>query len=559
MDSTCRPHPNRSMYEGLALQRLGPRLAAHRLSVDLPGLREVPIFFGTLAAYLALGWVLAGRGILQGDAYSRVEIAQRILFSNDPHLAAIGFVWGPLPEIALLPIVALKPLVPMLTTTGFATNIISALCMAGAAQIMYLMLRGFTLSVVAAVVLTAAFAAHPLIIFFGANGMSEAMLLLFLLGAAYFFREWIRDASIRSQVYMALCLAAAYLTRYEAVAACAAVAIITLIVSFRRAKGPTRSRLEASVADVTIACGPAFLAFVLWAVVSAVVTGQPFEQFSSAYGNSAQIRALGLGFAPRSVALLSHVAQQLAILEPAVPVAIAGGILAAVMRRRLEVIAPLLMLGVALVFMVEAEFTGAVQSFMRYLILVVPTAVLGMAALLVARDGNTWRRLMLATSCIAFAATMVASAVGVSSVPLDGGDAYQVRAAFGSTSDGPERMMNQFVTERQIAHDVDAMKLPPGSVLMDDFLGFAVAVNSLQPDVFVITSDRNFPSALADPSGSGCTYVLVPKPTGPGTLDALNRQYPDLYANGAGLATLVKDYPHPGGVSWRLYRVAPAP
>lgn len=47
-----------------------------------------------LAVYLAVGyWLHVRHGFILGDALSRVSAAQSVLFSRDPHLAAIGFIF----------------------------------------------------------------------------------------------------------------------------------------------------------------------------------------------------------------------------------------------------------------------------------------------------------------------------------------------------------------------------------------------------------------------------------------------------------------------------------
>jgi hypothetical protein len=140
---------------------------------------------------------------------------------------------------------------------------------------------------------------------------------------------------------------------------------------------------------------------------------------------------------------------------------------------------------------------------------------------------------------------MVASALPVSAVP--------VRATLGPPAEPPE-VPAWFGTDRRIAADLDAMDLPPGSVLVDDFDGFPVPLNSRNPRQFVITSDRDFQTVLSDPAAAGVVYVLVPAQA---SRDAINRRYPTLYANGAGMATLVREYASRNGGNWRLYRLHP--
>ena len=59
---------------------------------------------GRSSVYLAVGyWLQVRHGFIIGDALSRVFAAQSVLFSRDPHLAAIGFIFTPLTAMVQLP------------------------------------------------------------------------------------------------------------------------------------------------------------------------------------------------------------------------------------------------------------------------------------------------------------------------------------------------------------------------------------------------------------------------------------------------------------------------
>ena len=60
---------------------------------------SVALFFG-VAIYLY--FVVEMR---VGDAWSRTANGMLILFSRDPHIAAVGFVWNPAPSILQLPLI----------------------------------------------------------------------------------------------------------------------------------------------------------------------------------------------------------------------------------------------------------------------------------------------------------------------------------------------------------------------------------------------------------------------------------------------------------------------
>ena len=148
-----------------------------------------------LSLYMAAALFIAFSGatdLLGGDGVSRVEIADRMLFSRDPHLAAIGFVWSPLPVVALLPLVALKPIWPFLVTGALAGNIVSAIFMAGAVVQMLGLLGDLAVGRRMRWALTVAFALQPMIILYAANAMSEAPLIFFLLLVVRRLYEWLR-------------------------------------------------------------------------------------------------------------------------------------------------------------------------------------------------------------------------------------------------------------------------------------------------------------------------------------------------------------------------------
>jgi hypothetical protein len=110
----------------------------------------------------------------------------------------------------------------------------------------------------------------------------------------------------------------------------------------------------------------------------------------------------------------------------------------------------------------------------------------------------------------------------------------------------------------EVARYLDALRLPDGSVLVDVFEGYAIVLRSERPKQFVITPDRDFAAALADPSIFGVRYILAPYPIGYGLLSSVTRAYPDLYRSGAGIASLVETFDtHRPFFRWRLYAVTP--
>jgi len=530
----------------------------------LPAVTEgAAIFWLALTGYLAVAVLLVfGANIVQADALSRVGNAEYVLFSRDPHLAAIGFVWSPLPSLLMLPLLPFKLLFPQLVQLGFAANIVSAVSMGGAVYLTWRILNDLAIARPWRLILTLLFAIHPMIIFYGANGMSEALFLFFLILSVRFLMAWLRTGRLEWQVYAGLALGGAYLCRYEALPAGLGALAVVAIVSWMRGQANREQRLVTALCDAAIVGAPFALAVAVWAVASYIIVGHPFEQFASIYGNDSQMRTLSLGHSSADV--LGALVQVLA-LQPLLIAAIAFGGLRAARRRDLRVLAIIAVLVPVLLFAGWARSNGTIAPWLRYFIAVIPLAVL-MAGFAVGEAGETIGRLglrgRLKTSLKVAAVMSVAVAVAASaaamtdpSVAPEEGHELSYLTTGGHVSADQERAARRFVTERAIADYLDGLHLPRGSVLVDSFIGYAIVLSSTRPEQFVITSDRDFKQAIADPSGTGVQYILVPRERGLASLDAINRAYPTMYESGAGIGHLVSEFPNVGdGADWRLYR-----
>ena len=72
------------------------------------------IILFTAVLYLGAGVWLAGQDIVHPDAMSRVADGYFAVFSRDPHLTASDFLRGPLPSLAVIPLLLFAPVVPVL-------------------------------------------------------------------------------------------------------------------------------------------------------------------------------------------------------------------------------------------------------------------------------------------------------------------------------------------------------------------------------------------------------------------------------------------------------------
>jgi hypothetical protein len=550
------------------------RTDSSAVALPRPGERAIVAGLAWLAYMAAAVVVVLQAHSIIGDAWSRVANAYYVLFSRDPHLAAIGFVWNPLPSLAVIPLLPLKLLWPDIVATGFAGSIVSALCMAGAVWEVHGIALDWHVRRSARLLVTMLFAFNPMIVYYGANGMSEAMFIVTLVVAVRYLARWAADLETASLVVAGFALAAAYMTRYEAVVAAMGATGVVLMISALRTPGDLRKRIAEGLADGAVLVVPFVTVFVGWAVASWLIVGDPFQQFTSVYGVVSQLavaqssvaQTTGQGTASAYV----WIARQLIGLEPGFFLLGLLG-LAVTFRGRWALTLPAVsILGGVVAFAMFGFLTGRTLGWLRYLITEIPlTSILALAVLAPNRAGarKPGRALVktAAAKAIGLAAlALVAIAVPVGAAtmldrgqnPQDGGEAFQLRPiVFTQEKLGAITPTGQFDVGRQAATYIDGLNLKSGSVLVDGAMGFPVILESRNPTQFVTTPDRDFQEALLDPVSFHIKYLLVPESVGYQSLDAINRAYPGIYDNGAGVGRLVRQF-SAGGNRWRLYEVS---
>ncbi|MGE2718281.1 ArnT family glycosyltransferase [Mycolicibacterium celeriflavum] len=543
---------------------------------------KVAAFASSFTVYIVFGyWLQVENGFILGDALSRVSAAQSVLFSRDPHLAAIGFIFTPLTAMLQIPAVLLSPLWPDLTARAFAGSIMSAVFMAGCvAQVMSMgtdrsLPRGYIIAV------TALFALNPMIVFYGSNGMSEAPFLFFITWAVRRLIMWMIDDDVHHLIAAGgIAMALSYLTRYDAVACIAAAGVIVGVTTFLRARGAPRVRR--AVLDLLLVSGPGFASFIGWAVASWLITGEPFAQFTSQYGNAAILQQTGTQAVDFGSGTIFAATCVLLLAPSLVPLAVWAGVLR--LRRPYwpTVIIPLALYGGVLAFQAYSYASGSTFPFLRFYIAAIPFAAC-LAMLAVPERGFVpakrrgryapvaaevplprGGRLSYALVAVLFAVTVPVTAWGMN-LPKYAPQEYALAAVLSPDPDDvsdrravERRVVASFSTEREIARYLDSLDLPESSIITDTVYGFAVVAASARPKTFVVPSDPDFTALLNDPVGQGVKYLLAVPASGRGLSDALNVRYPTLYDTGADIATLEVEIPNDGDSqpTWRLYRVA---
>jgi 4-amino-4-deoxy-L-arabinose transferase-like glycosyltransferase len=447
--------------------------------------------------------------------------------------------------------------------------------MAGAVYQVRASLREMGVSRAASVILTVLFALHPMIVLYGANGMSEAMFLFFALTVVRYLTRWVRVQESPALVHAGLALALLYLTRWESVAVASGSVVGVVILSYLRGRGHGQQGRTTATADALILAVPFAAAVALWALASWIIVGNPFESFTSVYGQMSQQtigaqeiqEATGQG----TPAAIGYVAGQIVGIAPAAAI-VGAGLILALLRRKIQTAVPIVLLGAALTFSVWAFLTGRSYGNLRYYIVVVPLVTLAAGAVLARLDAapNGMARIRRSVNFVITVAVVAVVGLGLPSGlatmldrKLGRGTHDQVSLLVGSHDARTLPTVSwqgEDSAARGLVAYLDGLALSPGSVLIDVAFGFPVVLQSRQPDVFVITPDRDFPAVVADPAAFGIRYLVVPPAFGYGLADAIERSHPGMYDTGAGMADLVKQFGS-GDVSstWRLYQLRGVP
>jgi hypothetical protein len=578
------------------------------------------LFLASFAFYLGVGlWLNLRYGYIAYDSQARVANASYVIFSRYPHFAAIGFVWNPLPSVVELPLVLARDIWQPMLSRSIAGVVMSSVFMAGAVVVIRGILvdrgvsRGWRWGLVAA------FALHPMIVLYGANGMSEAPYIFFTAWAVRRLMRWLRSDCVSDLVIAGVAIGLDYMTRYEALAVGAGAGALVLTVAWARINDSDgRPSHEYAFLDAGIVLLPLVVSFVVWTGSSWLITGSPLLQFSSVYGNSEQVKESSSFIAQSSRAAggaLAFVVRNALALEFLLPVVAAVAIGVAFRRRDLDVLAPLVLFGAALGFSALLYVMGDTLPWLRFSIMGIPLAVVLSATLVplqrhevaaskpqktTTRPAHARHRRALSLppmlhrperihhpsfkttsrspaglrALVWFARPKILALTGCLALllaipiawramldPRIGLQEEFLNAVVHPRTDPPslDPTLTAFGPSEALARRLDSMRLPRGSVLIDIFQGNPVFVRSDDPYQFVLDSDYDFLRDLDDPARYGIRYIVEYPPQEGNNLGqsyAVNRRYPSMWTNGAGIATLAFSEGQGAGTI-RVYRVDP--
>ncbi|MGY5484843.1 glycosyltransferase family 39 protein [Paenibacillus sp. ALE2] len=506
-----------------------------------------------LSAGIYFSYVL---GYMHTDALSRVANAFYVLYSRDPHLGAIGFIWNPLPSLLEMVILLLYPIFPALASYGLAAVILSATFSALTAMLLYRAGVRTGLSSRMSLLLALLYALNPFILLFGANGLSDSLYIYFIMMTVIEFALWLKDRMTASLIVSGLALAMAFWTRYEAVplGVAMAVGVVLAILFLHRNLGrrelALREKLHKVEATWLLLLLPVVFSGLLWIFFNYLIMGNAFYFLNSEYSNTAQSAELlnddkFVEIFSNPLVALKFIASKTIWYSVPLFAILFIRLLSGRLFRWGTLIILLLFLSVpGLQFLLMMRQSS--YGWFRYFMYVFPITVAWLPYELSQLQGR-WRRAAFGLVSVSLLLT-----AGLLSYALTRPDIAPDENSF-LTRRGNVNYVRQ-ESDRKIAVWLDE-HLPKSTIMTDSASAYTMIVYSQYPKRFLITSDYAFNKALSYPQENHVDYILVPKIMSGMPLSKINMVYPNLYEHGAPWVQLEREF----NGEWRLYKVLPKP
>lgn len=507
--------------------------------------------------YLLLGGYLAFvRHYLPGDALARMVSAYLVFNGTEAKLSTIGFVWPPIPTLLMLPLAMIQELVK----SWLVVVIVSAAFMAAACV---------TVGFIAGIcgigpwwrrLLILLFATNPLVVVFGSNGMSEGILFALTLAAFYWLlRFWQSDYDGHLIIASAI-LGLLPLVRYEmallTVGAGLLMVVPTSIQSWRKTDGHSYKIQARLIAFATLAGYP----IVLWALASWQIMGSP-TYFLANDRSALNVSQVDLGGSRLDGAYALLLAGQLWVLAfPAGLLAMAATLFMGLRHTSGRLLAlAILPLAIPL-FQGLMLGRGSIVPLLRYYIIAIPLGyILALATIryfqLSRRTKENKNPKVPSYLLVTMALFFLVSNAGAATI-LSEGKHQDIEYQTWVSLTTQEKLKDHRVSEAMGIGRKLTEIVPSGSrILLDEYMqGFAVLLGSDDPKMFMDHTDSNYEQALRNPRRY-VDYLLVPDPAVErGSLYAINRWHPTLYAEEVPWAQHIDKLP-PTQDRWRLFKV----
>ena len=513
------------------------------------GAHESAIVFGVttvVAIATALWYAFIVRDAV-GDALSRTYAALVAVHAADPHLAAIGFIWPPLPTLLQIPLL----IAPRLAFYGASGNLVTALFAGLTAVVVNLILVRGGLPRAFRMIALILFFLNPLIAFYAVNGMSEMPFVYFLAQATYCYLRWADTRHWPWIVYAALSSAAMALVRYDTLFFAAAFVGAIFLTIGPTLRQPARSQLEAVCLTYL---APVVYVFALWIFFNWQIKGDPLYFWNSEYSNAFLVRGQSLNTEVQRIhasipAFAAYILRLFLLLSPLLVGTLIPLAIVAIRRWNRTIIALLGLLLVVPLFQAYSYRAGQTFGFLRFYISLIPAGVIAACELIRLVPAGRWRQLAPAVLCIGLLVGNLTAAYAMERSDQQTGlcdpnaSAEQI---FLNAWTHPTQHQDTCRDARAMAEYIGA-HITTRSIITD-VSGNPVVVFSGHPASFVLLSDRDYEDQ-ARTLPATLEYVLIDR-TNTSEFHALTAYFPTLDTPTTAGLTLVDmegDY--------RLYRI----
>ncbi len=512
-------------------------------------IENILFFLTPFTVFIAAAYVLVFKlQFVYGDALSRSFHAYSVFFGNQPKLTAIGFVWPPIPTLVQLPLVLFNPL----NNLGFAGNVVSAIFMALTAVYLNKIYKYFNIGFVLRLLFLFMFILNPMILFFGSNGMSEAIAVLFVTTTTYFLVAYLSTRSLSYVLKLGISTSLAVMTRWELAALIPVIMLIIGISVFLNYQKNCFKKIEGTI---LLFLTPVFFIISIWILANWIIMGDPFYFLTSIYSNTAQsekliesdntFRNMQYNFGKISLFFL----QRVILLFPAYLVFCIFAIIKGIKNKEhLLCISLLLPTMSVLLFHAILLYKGQSFGWLRFFIYVLPSAYIFLGYIIANIKKRTYFYITLLCAVIIIVISSVSSLYAMANPKIGREENQLVKATLYSDLSQIEDWSYQ--KDMHIAQYIKNNTWPK-KILVDDFMGFPIVYYTQKPSIFIETIDDNFEEVLLDPViNDEVGYILVHKLGGVGDLDAINRRFPGIFENGTDFTTLEKAFE-----DWKLYKI----
>ncbi len=465
-------------------------------------------------------WLSFTIGFVPVDALSRTYSAAMVVHSRYPHLAAIGFIWPPLPAMAQLPLTMRIEW----THYGFSGGVVTALAAGALLSTLNEILRWAKQPPIFRLLALLLFAINPMWLFYAGNGMSEMPFMLFLSMATATYIHWTKQHHWRDPMIAGFVTALMFGCRYDTLAYAAAFTATMVVLLVRDRRNDWSARAEAHLLAYLV---PVSYAMFLWIFFNWLIMGDALFFLRSEYSNAYLTRNMSQN--PHVMALqkswgytLQYLLIQLGNLSPLLLVLIPIAAFRVLHRRDFALAGMLLLTMSVPLFQLIMYRNGQTFGFARFYMSVQPSALLLAAYLLYHWRGRAYRSLQVLT--LFSLAVGIWTTLEMMQYSVDGGFIQALRS--------PGQQLDNTAADRRVAVELNSRFADKSVLILADSGAEQVVLFSRMPKRFIVPSDLDFQQALEDLT-SYADYILISKQR-PDDIGyrAIQARYPTLYENG---------------------------